>query len=322
MVSRRDVHDRLEDRLEGFVSDDLGDPHPDFAALRQADDRGSEERAGDPCELEQRRERLGELLERVRLRRRDAHEADRLATVPDGGVGGRDDAQLAEQPVVRVRRVPNPGLDPGPLRGALAKPPAACEWHPREWCREAIRPDERERDRRIHMREVRNAGGGDAGQPHDVMGDLGGARRGARKDVEVRERLRDLGTLSCLPVERSLGDALPRHVPLDGDVARYRTALVENRREDSLLMEQGPVLAPVRDVGYERPPVHEGRPHGGVERRSLGPALEDARVLAHDLVAGVPADALEGWVHVLDRTARVGDDDRVGGLLDGRREPA
>ena len=237
-------------------------------------------------------------------------------------MGGRDDAQLAEQPVVRVRRVPNPGLDPGPLRGALAKPPAACEWHPHEWCRDAIRADERERDRRIHVREVRNAGSRDAGQPHDMSGDLGGRRPGARKDVEVRERLRDLGALPRLALERGLGGALTRHVPLDGDEARYRTALVEDRREDGLLMEQAPVLAPVRHGAHERLPAREGCPQRLVERRSLDPALEDARVLAHDLVAGVAADLLEGRVHVLDRAGRVGDDDRVGGLLDGRRQPA
>ena len=68
-------------------------------------------------------------------------------------MGRRDDAQLPEQPVVRMQRMPHPRLDPGPLRGTLTKHPAACDGHPLERCWDAIRPDEGKRSCRIRVRK-------------------------------------------------------------------------------------------------------------------------------------------------------------------------
>ena len=237
-------------------------------------------------------------------------------------MGDRDDTELAEHPVVGMRRVPTPGLDPGPQGGPLPKQTAASDGHACQWCRDAIRPDEGQRDRLLLLREVREAGRGDSGQPNDLPDDLGGSRRGRRKEVHVRQGLRDLGAfprgLDLLSLERPL----PGHIALDRHVARDGSRGVEDGRHDAFLLEDAAVLAPVRDVGHERLPARERRPHRRVVRRSLDAALEDARVLPHHLLARVARARFEGRVDVLDRATRVGDDDRIGGLFDRRGEAA
>ncbi len=50
----------------------------------------------------------------------------------------------------------------------------------------------------------------------------------------------------------------------------------------------------------------------------MDPALEDTRVLPEELRAGVPRDLLEGRVRVHDPSLRIGDDDRLRCLVDGR----
>ena len=63
------------------------------------------------------------------------------------------------------------------------------------------------------------------------------------------------------------------------------------------------------------------RPYPAVELRVLRAALEDARVLAEGLRAGVSAGLLKRRVGVENRAAGIGDHDRLDGLLDRRRQP-
>lgn len=53
----------------------------------------------------------------------------------------------------------------------------------------------------------------------------------------------------------------------------------------------------------------------------MAPAGEQAWIPTDRLRAAVPGDPLEGGVDILDPSVAVGDDDRVGSLLDGRDEP-
>src|SRR5665811_61152 len=81
------------------------------------------------------------------------------------------------------------------------------------------------------------------------------------------------------------------------------------------------VLAPVDKVGRPGQAVRECGPHPIVEPGRLEAALQETRVLADDLVAAVAGHSFEGVIDVGDPCLEVGDQDRLGHLLDGSDEP-
>ena len=111
-----------------------------------------------------------------------------------------------------------------------------------------------------------------------------------------------------------------RHVALHGHVARGAALRIAHGRDDRLLLEERAVLAPVDELRHPGLARREGAPHGRVEGGTLDAALQESRVAADRLGTRVARDALEGRVDVLDRAVGIGDDDRLGRLLDGRSQ--
>lgn len=151
---------------------------------------------------------------------------------------------------------------------------------------------------------------------HGLGGSLGGIA-----GTKLADGLCDQRSLATERRRLLLQGPHPGHVSLPGHVATDRTAHVADRRDDYRLRHERAVLAPVDHVGSERLPVREARPHGRVERRRMGPALQNPRVLANDLLAVVTGRLLERRVDIGDPALEIRDLDRLLGLLDGRAEP-
>ena len=141
VFARRGVDDRLEDRTEGDIGDDLRDAVACQADLGQVRDGGSEERTREVRELEEGGQGLGEPRDRVHFSGRDRQQADEPA-VADGRVPDGIDAHFCEQPVVRVPGPVDPGLHPRPLLGPLPQGPAALEGQVPQRHGDAVRPHE------------------------------------------------------------------------------------------------------------------------------------------------------------------------------------
>ena len=109
---------------------------------------------------------------------------------------------------------------------------------------------------------------------------------------------------------------LHRHVV--GDLA----SRVPDRTDDGQLRVLAAILTPVEKFTLPNLAGLEGFPKFdiGLGRRLF--RLEDARVLADDLFAGVAGTAQEGLIDVFDAALNVGDGNTLRALLDGERELA
>ena len=231
------------------------------------------------------------------------------------------DVEALQELVVRARGLARPRLDPGAFGGPLADLPSALGCEPLQRRVRLTGDDEANRLRSSIQLEEVEVCGHDSSERDDLTADgLGGGLRSIA-GAQVADRPRDEGALP-----RELGRALVEcpltsHVALDGHIAHDRARGVADWRDYGLLGEEGTVLAPVDKIAHPRQAVRERGPHCVVEPGRLEAALEETRVLAHDLVAAIAGYSLEGGIDVGDPCVEIGDDDRFGHLRDGSGKP-
>ena len=215
----------------------------------------------------------------------------------------------------------DPRLDPRTLTRPLAQvPPPLARQRADQRMRVARhdRPDGRRAPVQLEQEQLRLD---QVGQVHHLLAD--GLRGGLQivPAMDLADRPGDQGPLPAEGGRAALQRTRLGDVALAGDVPADRAMGVADGRDDRRLRDHRAVLAAVDQVTRPWPAARERRPHGLVERRRLGAALEDPGVLADDLVTGIAGGALEGRVDVGDPSLEIGDLDRLGRLLDGRGEP-
>jgi hypothetical protein len=150
------------------------------------------------------------------------------------------------------------------------------------------------RGAQIHHRAVRRQ---DADHVRDVF------------DQGTKMRLAGLQAFFQPP---PLGDVL-----LQRDEMRDAPRAAAHRCYRRLFLVERAVLAFVDEAARPHPPGRDRLPQLAIKLRRMRPALEQTRSPPQRLGTGVTRDPLERRVHIPDCARRVGDHDRLGGLLDG-----
>ncbi len=161
----------------------------------------------------------------------------------------------------------------------------------------------------------------DAGDPHDLGAGGGGDDLGRGRGIDPSQGHLDRLALARLTLEGALQGAFARDVAVGLHVARHPAGRVPEPRDDGLDLEGAAVLPPVDDRAGPRPTGPGRCPDLVEEADRVRPAVDDAGVPADDLVGFVAVGPGEGLVDVADVVVEVLHPDRVGGLLDGGRQP-
>jgi len=132
---------------------------------------------------------------------------------------------------------------------------------------------------------------------------------------EGPDRLHPLGGPDLFFRGDKLGD-----VPLHAEEADDLSIGVADRRDGGLFLEKLPGFLPVDHAAAPRLAPGQLVPHLPVERLVVPFALEEPRVPADGFLPGVPREAFEGGIDVLDRPVHVGDHDHLVGLPDRHLE--
>ena len=255
--------------------------------------------------------------------RPDGDQAEQSLAVADRGEGARPEAEPGDQPTVLAVLGPGvPRLGPGtPCRPLVQIDGAGGGQRPAGRQGRTLGTSPGEGRGMLGVDEVEDRREVDAGQPEELAADVGGRLRRTRSRLEPGEGRGHLGPFAELAGEARAGRLEGRDIPLDPDEPADLPVPVPDRRDGRLHLVLGAVRAAIDEPAGPVAAARQVVPQRAIEGGRLPPALEDARVLPDHLRSAIAGDGLERRVGVLDGAREVGDDHRVGRLLDGRGEP-
>src|ERR1039457_5744323 len=143
------------------------------------------------------------------------------------------------------------------------------------------------------------------------------------------------GAVGCVGDDRILGALHDRRqeslgflsrpargdVPFDGNVADNLTEGVAHGSDLHVLGVAGAVFAAIDQLAVPDLAGRDGLPEFLIERRGATARFEDTRVLSDGFLAAVSRHPGERGIRILNCSEGVGDEDGVGGLPDGGRQP-
>ncbi len=280
-----------------------------------------EQGAGERGALDEGRQALGE-RQRVAVRGAHDEQADRVAVAPDRDVGEGADVMFDADRVVRVVGSGVPVLDPRTVARALPEIGAPLGRQASgQRDRATVAVERRERDDVAARLEAEEADAAEPRQAEEGQADRLGRRLRRRPGAHRRQRRGQGRPLAVVLVEARLQGALRADVSLDGHAPDDRPGRVANRGDGRLGMGERAVRPPVDELAGPDLAPPDRRPQALDRGGRLLVGREDADVLPDDAVAPEAGSSLERGVDVADRAIEVGDDDRVGGMLDGRHVP-